>query len=427
MATYTLYLLFAGVLTLALWTIANAIRSYRRLSHIPGPPLAAFSRLWLLMGHIGTRIHLDYFEANLKYGPLVRVGPNQVITSDPELVRRINAPRSPYRRGQWYAGSRLTPGVDNVFSERQEEKHDELRKKMAAGYAGKENPHLESEIDERIHDLISLIERKYVCTEEEPGRQMDFGRTAQYFTLDVISALAFDQPFGDLITDEDKYDYIKTVEKGMFGLLLMTELPEVYTFLEESSLVKLLAPSGNDKFGFGRLIAIAEERVAERFGDNMKVKQDMLGSFLRHGLSREEAQSEAVLQVYVSVSAKSAVNIRADTGRRRLAGSDTTATAIRATILFLITTPRVLWRLIAEIDEAVDNGSISSPIQDAEARTLPYLQACIKEGLRMFPPVTGRFPKEVPPEGDTFNGVYLPGGTEIGYYAQYELSTSIPS
>ena len=168
---------------------------------------------------------------------------------------------------------------------------------MAAGYAGKEIPQLETEIDERIRDFISLIERKYVCTNTEPGRQMDLARTAQYFTLDVISALAFDQPFGDLIIDEDKFDYIKTVENAMFGLMFMTELPELYSFLERSSLVKFLAPSGKDDFGFGKLIAIAEERVAERFGDNKKVKQDMLGSFLRHGLSREEAETEVVLQM----------------------------------------------------------------------------------------------------------------------------------
>lgn len=31
---------------------------------------------------------------------------------------------------------------------------------MVADYAGKENLRLESEIDERKHDLISLIERK---------------------------------------------------------------------------------------------------------------------------------------------------------------------------------------------------------------------------------------------------------------------------
>lgn len=73
----------------------------------------------------------------------------------------------------------------------------------------------------------------------------------------------------------------------------------------------------------------------------------------------------------------------------------------------------MFWRLKAEIDEAVDSGSLSSPVQDHEARALPYLQACIKEGLRMFPPIAGPLDKEVPPGGDMFNGVFLPGGTNI--------------
>lgn len=74
----------------------------------------------------------------------------------------------------------------------------------------------------------------------------------------------------------------------------------------------------------------------------------------------------------------------------------------------------MLWRLTAEINGAVAAGSISSPIKDSEARALPYLQACIKESLRLFPPVTGTFDMVVPPEGDSFNGVFLPGGTKIG-------------
>ena len=41
---------------------------------------------------------------------------------------------------------------------------------MASRYAGKEDPRLESEIDEQIRDLVNLIDRKYVCTAEEPGR-----------------------------------------------------------------------------------------------------------------------------------------------------------------------------------------------------------------------------------------------------------------
>jgi cytochrome P450 len=81
----------------------------------------------------------------------------------------------------------------------------------------------------------------------------------------------------------------------------------------------------------------------------------------------------------------------------------------------IITSPHVYSRLNEEIDSAVRNGKISSPlIRLEEARALPYLQACIKEGLRIFPAGTGLLSKQVPPEGDTINGMHLPGGTEIG-------------
>jgi cytochrome P450 len=63
----------------------------------------------------------------------------------------------------------------------------------------------------------------------------------------------------------------------------------------------------------------------------------------------------------------------------------------------------------------ISDTSISSPITDAEARKLPYLQAVIKESLRIHPPATGLMLKEVPPGGDMVNGVFVPGGTGIGW------------
>ena len=66
------------------------------------------------------------------------------------------------------------------------------------------------------------------------------------------------------------------------------------------------------------------------------------------------------------------------------------------------------------MDDGIISGTISSPIKDSEAKALPYLQACIKEGLRLFPPTSALLSKRVPPGGDTLNGVFLPGGTDIG-------------
>ena len=42
----------------------------------------------------------------------------------------------------------------------------------------------------------------------------------------------------------------------------------------------------------------ARDVVAERFGVNKIVRKDMLGSFLAHGLTQEQLESETLTQMY---------------------------------------------------------------------------------------------------------------------------------
>jgi cytochrome P450 len=97
----------------------------------------------------------------------------------------------------------------------------------------------------------------------------------------------------------------------------------------------------------------------------------MLGSFIH--LTKEEAGSETldvrIILSYHEHSAKSCTS---------LVVFDTTATAIRATILYITTNPRAYAKLLAEVSST----SPSSPIQDANVSKLPFLLAVIKEGLR---------------------------------------------
>jgi hypothetical protein len=64
-------------------------------------------------------------------GSLIRIGPNDLVTSDPEILRKTGAPRSPYRRSDWYQALRVDR--ENILSERDEDRHAKLRNKMAAG------------------------------------------------------------------------------------------------------------------------------------------------------------------------------------------------------------------------------------------------------------------------------------------------------
>ena len=87
------------------------------------------------------------------------------------------------------------------------------------------------------------------------------------------------------------------------------------------------------------------------------------------------------------------------------------------TLLALLSTPLAYRKLQAEVDAyyaAKGNADADGIISYGDAKSLKYVQAAIREGLRMWPPSVGLFSKLVPESGDTLHGLYLPPGTEIG-------------
>jgi hypothetical protein len=66
-------------------------------------------------------------------GPLVRIGPNDLVTNDADVLRRLWGVRSSYRKGPFYEAVRFDPTKDNLISMRDDEAHNTLRAKMAAG------------------------------------------------------------------------------------------------------------------------------------------------------------------------------------------------------------------------------------------------------------------------------------------------------
>jgi cytochrome P450 len=265
---------------------------------------------------------------------------------------------------------------------------------MSTGYSGKENLHMEDDVDYRLLQLFDLMESKYVSSEND-YRPVDISRLYSYFTLDVISSIAFGQEFGFLKNDDDPFGYIDNLQEFLPAIIVFGAYPELQKILR-LPLLKHVMPKSTDKRGLGRVMGFAKERVDERFGDKPIVRHDMLGSFIKRGLTQEQLESETLTQI--------------------TAGSDSTASALRMTLHFISTTPHVHSRLVAEFKAALANGKVTRPvIRDVEARALPYLQACVKEGLRMYPPVTGLLAKAVPPEGATIDGKFVKGGTQISW------------
>lgn len=97
---------------------------------------------------------------------------------------------------------------------------------------------------------MSLIDEKYVSV----NKPFDFGRKAQYFTLDVITDLAFGEPFGDVETDSDVFEYIHTMEQQLPSIIVTTVVPGLLKILQLPFMRSLL-PSEKDPIGLGKTMS----------------------------------------------------------------------------------------------------------------------------------------------------------------------------
>ena len=98
------------------------------------------------------------------------------------------------------------------------------------------------------------------------------------------------------------------------------------------------------------------------------------------------------------------------------AGSDTTAASLSSIVYHLYSNPKILQRLRTEISEAKQQGHLSTPITFNESQQLPYLQAVIKESMRMIPAVAMLLDRTVPEGGAEICGHYFPAGTSVGIH-----------
>ncbi|TFB06473.1 Cytochrome P450 monooxygenase andK [Trichoderma ghanense] len=175
-------------------------------------------------------------------------------------------------------------------------------------------------------------------------------------------------------------------DHSVFNLLLYREhaerfiLPYIGNFL-----------AANDRNGY--LFEFAKSEVQDR-RDKGGNDMNIVGQFFQTARSKSELTN-------LSISFMMTTNF--------FAGSDTTAIGLRSIFLNLLKHPRVLAKLRAELEER--NQQSSSQTQSPFRKPKP---AIIYEALRVFSPVGFTPDRDVPKEGMTICGKFVPGGTVVG-------------
>jgi cytochrome P450 len=95
-----------------------------------------------------------------------------------------------------------------------------------------------------------------------------------------------------------------------------------------------------------------------------------------------------------------------------IAGTETTATLLSGLTYHLLQNPDRMGRLVNEIRSHFQD---EEDITIEKLQALPYLNACIEEGLRMYPPISNGLPRVVPPGDAEVDGHKVPAGVSVTF------------
>ncbi|KXT03315.1 hypothetical protein AC578_3990 [Pseudocercospora eumusae] len=392
---------------LLLFTVAYTVRAYHfsPLRSIPGPFLARFTRFWYALHAYSGHIEQDLAALHSKHGKIIRLAPNEYSVDDPEAINIMYGRGAQFRKADFYAASER-PGRPNLFSQRDPAQHAQDRKKYNYAYTMSAMVSYEKYVD----DCIELLSQRL---SEQKGA-VDMAWWLHCFAFDVIGAITFSKRFGFLDAGEDVHGLIKAVHGNALHAIIFGIFHELYASVFHVkacfSKIGILNSSGQTFMqDFAGSLLRARRQHLESV-DKEEVNPDVDDDRPKDFLTKYMGQH---LRDRTRFSIGDVMN---GLGANINAGSDTTSITLTAILYHLHKNPAVLAKLRQELEENErnGNGSISSPITFKQAQSLPYLQAVIKETLRIHPAVGITLPRVVPKGGAHIAGHFFSENQVVG-------------
>lgn len=273
---------------------------------------------------------------------------------------------------------------------------------MASAYTMSTILSLEPEV-QQIADAVWKKLDKYA----QEGKPVNMSNWANYFAFDVVGKLALGSPIGFIEQEQDVMSIIRSIHAGFYQMASMGYVPGQMIWINNPvtqtilSVVERLMQSGSSFDTFGKwMVDQLMKRLSESEGTERKA--DMLDHYIA---MKEPDGSKATVP-----------SILAETGNIIGAGADTTSIGIRAVLAQLVLHPGDYLQVREEVDKAYAEGGFApgySGIPYLVAEKLTFLNACVKEALRLHPSILWQLPRQAPANGVRIAGHYIPSSATI--------------
>ncbi|KAK5112568.1 hypothetical protein LTR85_011260 [Meristemomyces frigidus] len=356
--------------------------NWRQLPQAPGPLLAGLTGFWRAWYQYNGKLRVKLLELHRRHGPIVRYGVKSVSISDPSIIDVVYGSRADSY--SVLIGISNGKEVASLVSTADEQRHGALRRSVANAFTPTAVLDYEPAIDKTIAELLELLSRK---------SHLDLSETILYYTMDATGRFAFGAPLGCLAAEADVGGSIAVIRQRFNHWGWWSSLPWLERLICRNPIAMRIkrAPSS--------MAAAAASKLQERAANPHDGSQqpDLLTRFLEASETYPEIlDTRGVVGMLMSTIS---------------GAGDTTATAVTATLFYLLKNSKSLAKLLAELEQA----EVTRPVPAySQVSKLPYLDAVIKEGMRLCSSATWPIERKVPAGGATIAGMTFPVGTSVG-------------
>ena len=323
-----------------------------------------------------------------KYGPIVRLGPDEVAFADAASSKEIHSAGSRYLKIHVDIGP--TP---NIFSMTDPKQHNIRRRLYAKGLS---QASLRQNFEPAVRDKVRLAVSK--IKQDARNGSADLVKWWMFMANDVISLLTVGDGTG-LLDKEGKDSRVLTAEGLHMSIAVQQFSPPLYY------LGLLLSPFSSKLRGIF-LIGLLLYGYGRKGVKAARSKTNTGAGRTFFALALEESKTDNANVANARAELTDA-EICVDAAGFQLAGSDTVAITLTFLVWCVLGRPALQKQLEEEV------AGIVGEVTDAACEQLPLLNAVIDETLRLHGAAPTALRRVTPRGGATLGGYRIPQGTIV--------------